>query len=288
MPKKNAEVLEPTLVWQDEHLVVISKPAGMVSMDAQTVTGTTVQQWFEAWMKLHPSTVGSNWEELVPKDFSDEFGAPTQIYAQRGGVVHRLDKDTSGVLILARHPASLVALLKLFKEREVQKEYLCLVHGKFQVKTGTFTGPIGRASYNRVRFAVQAEGRPASTRYEVEADWPTLNVESVLEAARLANREIPTHFKKRIQIYQGFSKVRCWPKTGRTHQIRVHLAAAQHPLVGDTLYTGKKRQQLDSSWCPRQFLHAVKISFRHPFTQEELSIEAPLAADLEQALSFLA
>lgn len=287
MRNQQSSQLEPEVIWHDDHLVVISKPAGMVSMKGQTVIGRTVQDWFSDWMQDRPSEFATSWQQWMPEDFSDEFGTPDQIFSQRGGVVHRLDKDTSGVLLLARHPASLVALLRLFKERLVQKEYICLVHGKFQIKTGTFSGPIGRASYNRVRFAVQADGRPAVTKYQVEADWSSLDVPKVVAVAEAEQREVGVHFKKRAQIYQGFSQVRCWPKTGRTHQIRVHLAAAQHPLVGDSLYTGKKRQQLDKVWCPRQFLHAAVLEFTHPVTRKEIRVSAPLPVDLSTALEFL-
>lgn len=272
--------MKPEVIFKDDHLVAICKPAGMVSMPAKSVSGETVQEWFESWLRENPSSV--DWQNLVPADFDSQWGTPQEIFEQRGGVVHRLDKDTSGVMLLARHPAALVGLLKLFRKRAVQKTYRCLVHGKFQIEQGTFTGPIARSSKNRQRFEVAADGRAAVTEYVVEKFYPHL------EYARVAaSLDLPTNFKKRVKIYQGFSLVTCKPKTGRTHQIRVHLAAAQHPLVGDQLYTGKKRQQLDTVWCARQFLHAVSLEFVHPMTNQALILESEVSEDLKKTLSFL-
>ena len=277
-----------TILYEDDDLLVINKSPDVVVNRAQTVTESTIQDWMEnrlggvaAVDKI--SNNSDQWSYLVPGDFSAEFGAPSEIFRERLGVVHRLDKETSGVLLLAKNPGALVHLLHQFKTRQVTKTYLCLTHGKFKVTADTISAPLGRASQNRLQYAVRPEGREAVTEYEVQDFYPHLELEK-LQALPQAKGE---NVRKRVQIYQGFSLVRCWPKTGRTHQIRVHMAHVQHPLVGDATYAGKKRQSLDTIWCDRHFLHAETLQFTHPRTGEQLTITAPLTEDLQKALQFL-
>jgi 23S rRNA pseudouridine1911/1915/1917 synthase len=201
--------------------------------------------------------------------------------------VHRLDKDTSGALLLAKNPGSLVNLLHQFKTRQVTKQYLCLVHGKFGIPAATVSFPMGRGSHNRQVFTVRADGREAVTEYKVQGFYPQLAVEKVAAVLPATHHLDLKQLTKRFSIYQGFSLVECWPKTGRTHQIRVHMAHLKHPLVGDTTYVGKKRQALDPLWCPRQFLHASQLTFTHPRSGEVLTMAAPLAADLEKVVEYL-
>jgi 23S rRNA pseudouridine1911/1915/1917 synthase len=266
------------ILFEDDDIVVIHKPAGVVTNQAATVSMPTIQQWFT------DQVVESNkkeWTSLVPSDFESQYGTPEETFQLRQGIVHRLDKDTSGVMILAKNPGSLVNLLAQFKQRTVAKQYTCLVHGKFRVPEGTISAPLERASFDRQQFTVSSEGRPAETLYKVQQDFKGLKPEAM---EKLFDREQ----RKRAQaLYQGFSLTHCWPKTGRTHQIRVHLKHWKHPIVGDGKYVGKKRAHLDQIWVHRQFLHASELSFNHPRTQERMVIQAPLAEDLQAALALL-
>lgn len=268
--------LELPVIFEDQDVLVVSKPYGVVVNRAQSYEGETVQDWMEAFFSRFRQDQ-SDWQALVPADFSDHYGTPEQIFVDRIGMVHRLDKDTSGVLILAKNPGSLVNLLAQFRTRTVQKQYVCLVHGKFTLEMGTVTLPIARRSDNRMRFGVVPEGRPAVTEYHVQQYYPNFD-QSLLPKAEQG---------KRFGLYQGFSLVACCPKTGRTHQIRVHMQHLQHPIVGDQLYVGKKRAKLDARWCPRQFLHAQQLTFTHPRTQQQITVEAPLADDLKAVLRFV-
>jgi 23S rRNA pseudouridine1911/1915/1917 synthase len=272
--------MQISIIFEDQDLVVINKPAGVVVNKADSIKGFTIQDWMiDHFPELQAVEKNkTDWQIMVPADFNLEFGTPEQVFAERQGIVHRLDKDTSGVLVLAKNPGSLVNLLAQFKNREVSKEYLCLVHGKFNLNQGTVALPLGRSSRDRRHFAVDLEGRVAVTEYRVEKWYSSLDTSQI-------NTQIE---KKYLGVYQqGFSLVSCMPKTGRTHQIRVHLSAIQHPLVGDITYVGRKRAKLDPVWCPRQFLHAAQIRFKHPRTGEALSFSAELSPDLAQVLAYL-
>ena len=200
------------------------------------------------------------------------------------GIVHRLDKDTSGVLLLAKNPGSLLHLLAQFKKRETKKTYASLVHGKFAEKTGHIVAPMGRSIHNRLRFVVDSAGRPAITDYKVEREFSGLQEDLAIKIGKESRFKV----KKVKELYQaGFSLLKLEPKTGRTHQIRVHMSAMQHPLVGDQIYAGKKRVKLDAFWCKRQFLHALSLEFIHPRTGKQVLFEAPLAEDLEKVLKLL-
>ncbi len=280
------------ILFEDRDLVVIDKPAATIVNDAQTVPDeqVTIQEWFdERYTDVYTSVRSDReWEALVPSDFSDEYGSPMDIFEKRRGLTHRLDKDTSGALILAKNPGAMVEMLRQFRKRAVEKTYRCLTHGKFSIEEDTLRMPLGRDPHDRRRFDVRPTGRKSETSYRVEEFWPHLDEKMVRQWWHDRGEEFPvSNFRKRIKIYQGFSLVSCFPKTGRTHQIRVHMSAVDHPLVADEVYAGSKRVQLDTVWCPRQFLHAVEVSFTHPRTGEPLTIEAPITGDLQQALSFL-
>lgn len=274
------------ILFEDQHLIVVSKPPGLVVNRAETVAETTLQEWLAEHLKDQPVMSGKEWAPMVPADFDPSYGTPADIFGERGGIVHRLDKDTSGVIVMAKHPAALIHLLKQFKNRETEKKYVTLVHGKFQVPEATISEPIGRASRDRKLFAVRPDGREAVTRYQVKTEFAGLSAAAIDELATQIEVKV-AELTRRVRIYQGFSFVECWPKTGRTHQIRVHLAHLHHPVVGDMTYVGRKRQSLDPVWCPRQFLHAAELSFNHPVTGERLKLEAPLSEDLQAALSWL-
>jgi 23S rRNA pseudouridine1911/1915/1917 synthase len=219
-----AEPPQPQIVFVDEALAVVDKPAGLVVHPAPSHTGPTL-------VDLLGDLLGG--------------GDP-----ERPGIVHRLDKGTSGLLVVARDEETHAALQAQVQRREVERVYLALAGGRIASRTGTIDAPIGRASRQRHRMAVSgAASREARTHFEVLEVLPR---ESYLEA-RL--------------------------ETGRTHQIRAHFAAIGHPLTGDVTYGGARRYGLG-----RQFLHAHRLAFDHPLSGERLSFSSDLPADLAAAL----
>lgn len=275
---------EITIVYEDADILAINKPAGVVVNRSKTIRGETLQDWLEQNIVeikdiVREGKYPDNWMSQIPDEFSEEYGSPQEIFLQRSGIAHRLDKETSGVLLVAKHPGSLLSLLAQFKKREIQKQYLCLVHGKFALSNGEVSVPIGRRSGNRKLFGVVAEGRPAETEYEVLDFFANFDLERL-------SRETGEK-KKRFSLYNGFSLVKCYPKTGRTHQIRVHMAHLSHPIVGDSSYVGKKRSRLDALWCKRHFLHAQTIEFTHPRTKKQMILTADISSDLQLVLEYV-
>ena len=273
------------IIHEDQDLLAINKPPGLVVNRADSVKVETLQDWLEDNIEAIGSRkFPDDWREQLPDDFTDEYGNPEEIFNNRNGLAHRLDKDTSGVMLIAKHPGSLVNLLKQFRKREIQKKYTCLTHGKFVLPKGEVNLPIGRRQSNRKLFAVIPDGRPALTEYEVENFYPNFNLEKlILDSTQLKNLK-----QKRFSLYEGFSLVNCWPKTGRTHQIRVHMTYLKHPIVGDQHYVGKKRVKLDGLWCKRQFLHAREIELTHPRSGKKVKYEADLSDDLLLSLTYAA
>ena len=174
---------------------------------------------------------------------------------ERPGIVHRLDAGTSGLVVVARTDAAYASLVRQLAARTASREYLTLVCGVPEAPRGVVDAPIGRSARDPTRMAVAAGGRPARTSYEVERAW--------------ADR--------------GVSLLRCRLETGRTHQVRVHLAAIGHPVVGDARYGGDR----PTLPAPRACLHAARLGFRHPATGEPVAFESPLPADLEGVLARL-
>jgi 23S rRNA pseudouridine1911/1915/1917 synthase len=220
-------VAEPELriVHLDAALAVVDKPAGLVVHSAPSHQGSTLVD-----------------------ELGDILGGGED--PERPGIVHRLDKGTSGLLVVARGDEAHAALQAAVQRRQVERVYLALANGKIGSRTGTIDAPIGRASRQRHRMAVSgAASREARTHFTV---LELLSLESYLEAKL---------------------------ETGRTHQIRAHFAAIGHPLTGDVTYGGARRYGLE-----RQFLHAHRLAFQHPFSGERLSFESELPADLAAAL----
>jgi 23S rRNA pseudouridine1911/1915/1917 synthase len=273
--------LIPTILFEDADVLVINKPPGLVVNRAHTVADATLQDWLAAELPSRPAA--AEWSSLVPADFSGEFGQPEAIMTERLGIAHRLDKDTSGALLIGKNPGALVHLLAQFKQRRIKKTYRCLTHGKFQINHDTLNLPLGRSLHTQLKFAVRPDGRVATTEYQVEQYFPGLDLAKVKTAPDFSGANLT----KKARIYQGFSLVTCWPHTGRTHQIRVHMAHIQHPLVGDQTYAGRKRQAADILWCPRHFLHAAQLEFTHPRSGEVVTVTAPLWPDLQTALTWL-
>lgn len=228
-----AEAAEFGVIYEDLDMIVVDKPAGLV-----VHPGSGHQRPTLAAGLLH------RYPEL--EGVGD---------AGRWGLVHRLDRDTSGVLLVARSAAAYERLSSDMARRRIRRMYTALVHGGFATPTGTIDAPIGRDPARPTRRAVVAGGKPAVTHYEVIEELPTAGV-SLLEVA-LA--------------------------TGRTHQIRVHLASIDHPVVGDKTYSSLT----EALGSPRIFLHAHQVGLHHPSTGEELGFTAPLPADLTGVLDFL-
>jgi 23S rRNA pseudouridine1911/1915/1917 synthase len=231
-----AEDIPLSIVYEDADLIVIDKPAGLVVHPAAGhARGTLVN----AILAHAPDLKGVGGE-------------------MRPGIVHRLDKDTSGLIVVAKHDTAHRDLQRQFKSRLIQKVYLALVEGRLAPREGIVDAPIARDRAHRKRMAVSADGRPSRTRYKVISNW------RLGEAA--------------------YTLVEVYPETGRTHQIRVHFAWLGHPLVGDTLY-GRRKPSLPIG---RQFLHAARLTLRLPSTGKERTFESPLPDDLERVLTTLA
>jgi len=277
------------ILYEDQDLIVINKPSSLVvnrstTMKLETIADWLVKKFGEEYFTKDLWSTNLSYQKLIPQDFTDEFGDPLTIWQERSGIVHRLDKDTSGVLLLAKNPGSLLNLLAQFKKRQTQKTYLALVHGQLLEKTGTINAPMSRNPHNRLKYAIDNNGRSAITNYQVKQEFSSLNSATLQLIAQKNKLKI----NKVKELYQaGFSLVELYPKTGRTHQIRVHMTAMKHPLVGDQLYTGRKRSKLDAFWCHRQFLHALSIEFVHPRTQKQMIQEAPLTEDLNEVLKLV-
>lgn len=229
--------MEPKVLYKDESFMVLDKPSGWVVNEAETTKNLLVVQDF----------LKENFKYEISQDFE-----------MRSGIVHRLDKETSGVLLIAKTPEIFLSLQAKFKERTIEKTYVALAHGEVKEKVGEIVAPLGRLKWNRRKFGVVAGGRESSTRYKVLKYYSTEKDKYTL-----------------LELY---------PKTGRTHQIRVHLKYLGHPIVADRTYAGRKTWRHDSAWCPRLFLHAKKISFMHPLTNEKVTFESKLPEDLEEAL----
>ncbi len=229
------EAIPLRVLYEDDSLAAIDKPAGMVVHPAHgSRAGTLVNALLARWPQV-----------------ADVGGARGS--ADRAGIVHRLDKDTSGVILIAKTEPARLALTAQFEARAVQKRYLALVHGRPPTPQGLIEAPIGRNPKARKQMAVARGGRAAVTAYRV------------------------------VKEYAGYALVEAAPKTGRTHQIRVHLAFIGCPIVGDPVY-GRRKERLG---LKRQFLHAASLEFISPGTGERVLVEAPLPPELRAALDRL-
>jgi 23S rRNA pseudouridine1911/1915/1917 synthase len=236
-------VIEPKIIFQDEDLVVIEKPYGVVVNKAQSVQEETIQSWHESHIK------------------SDGINTSSEFW-QKGGVVHRLDRETSGVMILANTEASYNFLKQQFLERKTVKRYQALVHGVFKETEGTIAAPIERHPKNRHKFTIGTDLSRTSI-----TDWKVLQ-------------------SYKIQDFT-FSLVELTPHTGRTHQLRVHMQSIQHPIVSDPIYGWQKHTAEDLDICPRLFLHAVYLEFDHP-NGKRVSFQSDLPDELQKVLESLA
>lgn len=234
--------MRPEILQENKSLMVLNKPAGWITNDSDSSKGRdTIQGW-------------------LGKNFSFET---IGIRECRNGIVHRLDKETSGILLVAKTKEVFEALQAQFKAREVQKTYKALVHGEVEPAEGKIEISVGRLPWRRDRFGVIAGGR-----------------ESVTEYRAISNYQLEISDEK-------FTLVELSPKTGRTHQIRIHMKFLMHPIVSDEFYAGRKTARRDRVWCPRLFLHASWISFVDPSTKKRVEFEADLPEDLKSSLKTL-
>jgi 23S rRNA pseudouridine1911/1915/1917 synthase len=231
--------LEFRVLYEDADLVAIDKPAGMVAHPSTTVRGGTVSELACARFGALPAAQG----------------------ADRPGIVHRLDSETSGVMVLARSDAAAAALVEQFRERRVRKVYHGIVQGEARFDSDWIELPLARSAENegRVQIARGGEGKPASTFYRT------------------------------LERFDGAALLELEPKTGRTHQLRAHLEAIDLPLFGDPLYRGRRRTALahEAPIPTRQALHASRLELAHPRTGEPLAFDAPLPPDLSALLDWL-
>lgn len=227
------------IVYEDETLVVVNKPAGLVVHPAAgTPSGTLANALAYHFQPLPDTGTGV-----------------------RPGIVHRLDRDTSGLLVVAKTEAALENLSDQFRDRTVFKSYVALVHGRMAVTTGEIDQPLARDPSNRTRMAVVRGGRSALTLYRVR------------------------------RSFDRFTLLDVELKTGRTHQIRVHLAWLKHPVVGDETYSGGRDKTIQDAQLRarvrhlgRHFLHAEKLAFMHPATCELVKFESPLPGELSDLI----
>ena len=223
-----AENIPLTIIYEDKGLVVVDKPAGMV---------------------VHPAPGHSNGTLVNAllyhcKDLAGIGGV------ERPGIIHRLDKDTSGIVAVAKTDSAFKSIAAQFHDRKIKKVYLALVKGILRQMQGTIDSPIGRHKTQRKKMAIDEEGRDSQTKYEL------------------------------IKQYEGFAYIRVHPTTGRTHQIRVHMASIGNPVLGDDLYGGKT---VKGPEMKRQALHAHKLDLEHP-AGSSLKLESPLPEDISKCI----
>ena len=224
--------MEPEIIYEDDSLFVIDKPSGWIVNEATTTKGQPVLQ---TWLRKFKYPLVDDIES-------------------RHGIVHRLDKETSGVMIVAKDKESFDRLQAEFKAREVEKTYIALVHGKLTPEEGEINVSVGRLPWRKDRFGVVAGGRNSQTFYKVLEFFPGNNA--------------------------GHTLVEFHPKTGRTHQIRIHTKYLGHAIVSDEFYAGRKTARNDRKWCPRLFLHAKTIKFIHPVSGARVEFSTDLPLDL--------
>ncbi|MDR1033272.1 MAG: RluA family pseudouridine synthase [Bifidobacteriaceae bacterium] len=219
----------PSILFEDEYVVIVNKPAGLITEPGDSVRTLTLQEMLVDAGKIAPET-------------------------ESGGVVSRLDKGTSGVILFAKTDVSFDAFKAMYADRKMHKTYLVLANGKVANKKFRVDAPIARDKKNRIRFSVSRDGKEAVTDFDV------------------------------VQEYEKFTLLKAFPKTGRTHQIRVHLASIGHAVIGDKLYGDRSAfaDTLDRNW-----LHSAALEFLHPISDEKVIAESKLPSELEEVFSVL-
>ncbi len=236
-----AQDIPLTVAFEDEHLLVIDKPAGLV---------------------VHPAA--GNFDRTLVNALLHHCGASLSGIGgvARPGIVHRIDKDTSGLLVVAKTDVAHEGLAKQFSDHSIDRRYLAIVNGVPKTGSGTIDAPLARSSANRKKMAIVAEGR---------------------------GKRAVTHWK-RLELLRNAALVECRLETGRTHQVRVHMASIGHPLLGDPFYGGSgktHRKLLVELGFQRQALHAAELGFVHPVTKHRLSFESGMPPDMQELFSAL-
>lgn len=256
-----AEDIPLEVVFEDQNLAVINKPAGMVVHPGAGISSGTLANaiaWHFKYAALHHRGVAPS----KPDSSSDENERPPEGGIQnRIGIVHRLDKDTSGLIVVAKDEKTHEALAEQFRKREVFKSYAALVHGSPRENSGTIDRPVARDRWHRTKMTVAANGRHAISIWKVR------------------------------ERFEKFSLLEVEIKTGRTHQIRVHLASINHPVVGDAIYNEGRDNTIADAGIKRAvgslnrfFLHAERLAFTHPVTGERMEFVQPIPQELEALL----
>lgn len=240
--------MEIEVLFEDKDTVIINKPVGLVVNRAESVKESTVQDWIE-------NRLGK--DVFVRSD--------DNVFKQRSGFCHRLDKETSGCLVIAKTPKALRYYLRLFRERKLKKEYVALVHGKVEPKEGEVVLPLKRSVFDREKWQVHYEGKRAVTEWRVVQKYQYPDSEHWQNSLSLLSLNL---------------------KTGRTHQIRVHLSFLGWPIFADDKYLNKELSRRDRLSLGHHFLHAEKISLKS-FAGEEIAVVAPLPEDAERLLKTL-
>jgi 23S rRNA pseudouridine1911/1915/1917 synthase len=229
-PLRPDPAVEVPVVWHDNQVIVVDKPAGLV---------------------VHPGA--GNPEATLVHGLLARFPDLVDLGGDRPGIVHRLDKGTSGLMVVARTPDAQASLTQQLASRRMTREYVTLVAGNIESDAGLIDAPLGRSDADPTKIRVQSGGRDARTRYAVESRFDHPIVATLLK---------------------------CRLETGRTHQIRVHLASIGHPVIGDDRYRGPRLDALT-----RPFLHASALAFEHPHTGQRLDFLSPLPEDLRSVLA---
>lgn len=256
--RKMEKTVEPKIVWEDEEIAVLDKPAGMVSTRSGSVREITVQDWVE---------------EKINLDFKKREGGGSEMemeeFVNRSGLAHRLDKETSGCLLVAKNAVSLSRLMAQFKKRKIDKEYVSLLHGEMEPGEGRIRLPMARAE--GYRQEIRFDGKTADTEWRVEKRYEGMSDD---------------RWKGMGQWGESLSLVNLKIYTGRMHQIRVHMAHLGYPVFGDSRYLNKKQSEMDRLILRRHFLHSRKIIFELKNGQRQ-EVVAEIGEDLEKVLGKL-
>ncbi|MCL5999580.1 MAG: RluA family pseudouridine synthase [Chloroflexi bacterium] len=247
-----AEDIPLVILYEDDDVIAVNKPAGMVvHPGAGNASGTLAN----AILAHAPETAGVG-------------------DAARPGIVHRLDKETSGIVLLARNETAYRALQAQFKSRVVKKLYLALCVGSVEPPRGIISKPIGRDPAHRQRMAVLIGGREAVTQYAVAEVYTV-------------DKDLQDVAPGGLVKGSRYSFVRARPATGRTHQLRVHFASIGFPIVGDALYGATRHDPLSRALAPRHLLHASELTFQRPASGQEIHLYAPIPEDMRRVLDAL-
>ncbi len=320
------------VIFEDGQIVIVDKPAGLVVNRSETIKEETLQDQIEQYLQIRSTKHEiRNKFKIQNSNFQNgfEFRNSDFEFINRAGIVHRLDRETSGLLVVAKTQKAFENLQNQFKERKVSKEYKALVHGFLKEKEGNIESKIARIGkfgkfgvvLNRrsarifspdgsIPFVKRVEGREARTDYEVNSLFKISDEKFAqlvysssesgkagriekfpLSSSRLGSNNIKLLTKAGINYLKlnarEYSLLAVFPRTGRTHQIRVHLKSIGHPVVSDLIYAPRKLLKFDRLWCGRLFLHAKSLEFEHPKTGKMVKFTSDLPNDLKEALDCL-